>query len=154
MPCKRSPTSPGGSQDRPSVMVTRLHARIADEDGIAVVFAIQIMAIMTLMVAAVLGSTVSLSGTTERDVSSKDALAAALGGLDVARYRLNELQPADNMCVTDRQVATGSSGAAPGECPAYLGDLGNGTTYRYHVTPKLAVGAECGGQTVSQHTGS
>src|SRR5262245_21448993 len=120
-------------------------ARLRDEDGIAIVVAVQIMAVLSLMVAATLASSVSLGGTTERDVSSKDALAASLSGLDVARYRLNELVPSSNMCVTDQAVATGTSGAATGECPAYTGDLGNGTTYRYYVTPTLANGAICGG---------
>ena len=149
MSCQRSPTSFGGSQDAPLALLVRLHARFAREDGIAIVFAVQIMAIMTLMVAAVLGSALSLSSTTERDVSSKDALAAALSGLDVARYRLDQLEPAANMCITNQVVATGTGGAATGECPAFAGDLGNGTGYGYYVTPELVGGATCGGQTVT-----
>lgn len=138
MPCKR-----------PS-----MRARLGSEDGIAVVVAVQVLAVMSLMVAAVMASSVSLHGSTGRDVSSKDALAGALSGLDVARYRLNEVMPADDMCLTTQAVARGTNGAAPGECPAYAGDLGNGTTYGYYVTPALAVGATCGGQTVTAAAGT
>ena len=121
---------------------------LRNEEGIAIVFAIQIVSILTLMVAAVLSSTLSLGGTTERDYNSKTALAAALSGLDVARYRLEEVNPADGMCLTNAAVATGTGGAATGECPAYSGDLGNGTTYTYRVTPAIT-GGTCGGQTVT-----
>src|SRR5688572_12739885 len=118
------------------------------EEGAAVVFAIQVVSILTLMVAATLSATMALSSTTEDDVSGKDALAAALSGLDVARYRLEQVNPADAMCMTDTATATGSGGAAAGECPPYVGDLGNGTSYRYHVTPVIT-GGTCGGQTVT-----
>jgi Tfp pilus assembly protein PilX len=132
MPCKRS-ISP------------------AADDGFAIVFAIQVLAVMTLMVAAAMASTVSLRDTTARDVSSKEALASALSGLDVARYRLEMVDPADNMCLTGTAVATGSGGAATGECPAYSGDLGNGAGYTYTVTPAISSG-RCGGQTITSST--
>ena len=146
--------SAGGSRLDTPTFAVRLRARISGEEGITVIIAVQIMAIMSLMVAAVLASTVSLHGRTNRDVNSKEALAGALSGLDVARYRLNELSPADNMCVTTQPVATGTAGAASGECPAYTGDLGNGTSYGYYVTPALVSGATCGGQTVTVSAGS
>src|SRR6188508_1883406 len=111
-----------------------MRARLGNEDGIAVVVAVQILAVMGLMVAAVMATSASLHGSTGRDVSSKDALAGALSGLDVARYRLNEVMPADDMCLTTQAVARGTNGAAADECPAYAGDLGNGTTYGYYVT--------------------
>jgi hypothetical protein len=111
--------------------------------------AVQVLAALSLLMGAVMASSLALGETTGRDVASKDALAGALAGLDQARYRVNEIGPATNMCVTTGAVATGSSGAAAGECPAWSGDLGNGTTYGYTVTPTLAVGATCGGQTVA-----
>jgi hypothetical protein len=129
-----------------------LRRRAAGEDGIALVFAIQVMSVMTLMMAAVLASGMSLGATTERDYDSKNSLAAALSGLDVARYRLQQVQPASNMCLTTGAVATGSGGAAAGECPAYSGDLGNGTTYGYYATGALVPGATCAGQTISAST--
>ncbi len=106
---------------------------------------------MSLMVSAVMASSVSLNDSTEHDYDSKNALAAALSGLDVARYRLEEVNPADNMCLTTGAVATGSGGAATGECPAATGDLGNGTTYGYYATPAIT-GGTCGGQTVTAST--
>src|ERR1044072_5500801 len=102
--------------------------RLKDESGIAIVFAVQIMSVMALMIAATLGSALSLQGTTDRDLGSKRALEGALSGLDQARYRVNQLGPATNMCVTSQAVATGTTGAAAGECPAYTGGPGNGTT--------------------------
>ncbi len=132
--------------------LTALRRRVIREDGIAIVFAVQILAILSLMVAAVLGSAVSLTGATERDYAGKNALAASLSGLDVARYRLEEVQARQQHVPDHRAVATGTSGAATGECPPYVGDLGNGTTYRYYVTPALAVGGTCAGQTITSST--
>ena len=56
----------------------------------------------------------------------------------MARYRINRLQPEGAKCVTDRQVAPGTGGAAPGECPGFTGTLGNGAGYTYYVTPVVA----------------
>jgi hypothetical protein len=128
-------------------MLRNLGHRVADESGVTIVFAIQVLAITTMMVSTVMASSVGLGNTTERDYDSKSALAASLSGLDVARYRLEQVNPANDKCLTDSAVATGSGGAATGECPAFAGDLGNGTSYGYRVTPALS-GGTCGGQTV------
>ena len=135
-------------------MVHRRPAGLSDEDGIALVIAIQVLAIMVLLATAALGSAISLHGTTARDGASKRALAGAISGLDVARYRLNRIDPIANMCLTDHAVAAGSGGAASGECPAYSGDLGNGNAYGYYVTPELAAGGSCGGKTVTAGSSS
>ena len=127
---------------------TELTRRLAREDGIALVFAIQIMAVLTLLIAATLGSAMSLGNSTARDYDSKNALSAALSGLDVARYRLEQVNPPNGQCLTTGAVAPGSGGAAPGECPAFVGDLGNGTTYGYYVTPAVN-GGTCAGQPVA-----
>src|SRR5258705_12017150 len=92
----------------------RTRAHLGGEDGIALIVAIQILAIMTMLVLGVLGATLSLNNTTKRDYNSKSALAAALSGLDVARYRLTKVVPARASCLTDTTVATGSGGAAAG----------------------------------------
>ena len=57
-------------------MLRNLEQRIADEDGVTIIFAIQVMAIMTMMVSTVMASSVGLGNTTERDYDSKSALAA------------------------------------------------------------------------------
>ena len=132
-------------------MLNRPRARLREEDGIAIVSSIQILSILTLFIVAGLGSSLSLSSTTKHDYEAKNALAAALSGLDVARYRLEQVNPANGLCMTDSAVATGSGGAATGECPAYVGDLGNGTTYGYYVTPAVT-GGTCAGQTVPADT--
>jgi Tfp pilus assembly protein PilX len=124
---------------------------LAGEEGMALVFAIQVLAILTVLIAAVMASSLALNDTTERDYNSKSALAAALSGLDVARYRLAKVNPTDTSCMTSTAVSTGSGGAAAGECPAYAGDLGNGTTYGYYVTPALTSGT-CAGQTITAGT--
>src|SRR4051794_31382281 len=127
----------------------QLRMRLGAEDGLALVYAVQVLAILSLLVGGVMASTLALKDNTGREVNSKRALAAALSGLDVARYRLIKVKPASNMCMTSAAVATGSGGAAAGECPSYNGDLGNGTTYSYYVTPGLATGTSCGGQSVT-----
>jgi hypothetical protein len=96
----------------------------------------------------------SLGSSTKRNFGSKNALAAALSGLDVARYRLEQVEPASNMCLTNGPVAQGSGGAAAGECPAYVGDLGNGTMFGYYVTPALVPGATCAGQAIAASSSS
>ena len=126
----------------------RLPSRAASEDGLAVVIVIQVLAILTLLVAATMGASLSLSSTTERDYNSKRALAGAISGLDVARYRLNKLSPGNSVCVTDRAVAPGTPPAPPGQCPAYEGDLGNGVTYGY-VVERAQPHQTCGGVTIN-----
>src|SRR5688500_6524675 len=131
----------------PAEMLRSLHTRGRREDGIAMVFAIQVLSILTLMIAATMGATLSLQGSTERDFASKRALAAAMSGLDVARYRVNKVSPGNSMCVTDRAVAPGTPPAPPGQCPAFSGDLGNGVTYAYRVGT-APPNSTCAGQSI------
>lgn len=65
-------------------------ARRADqEDGIALVSTIGILGAVTLLVVAVLSSTISVSRQTRRDVNWNAALGAAEAGIQDVLYRLN-----------------------------------------------------------------
>ena len=128
-------------------MTRRLKRRLAGagrEDGITIIIAIEVLAVMLLLVGAVVAGAMQLNSTTKRDTNAKRALAGAEAGLQVARYRLNRITPPNTWCLTDRKAGVGTGGAAAGECPYFSGDLGNGVTYKYWVTD-TAQGAQCGG---------
>ncbi len=120
---------------------------IRDESGVAVALAVSVLAVVLLLVAVVLSASIQANNTASRDTSAKRALGAAEAGMQIARYRLNKVDPAAGMCLTDQPVATGTSGAAPGECPPATAGAGNGATYSYYVTPVLDAGTACGGTT-------
>ncbi len=119
----------------PARSETRARLDASSESGVALVVAIEVMLVLGLLAVAVIAAGSSLGSSTLRDASSTRALATANAGLEIARYRLNRIQPAN--CLTDRSVATGSGGAAAGECPAFSGSMGNGATYKYWVTPPI-----------------
>ena len=110
------------------------------------IVALEVLAVLAMVIGAVFYGAISLSSTTKRDARSKRALAAAEAGLQVARYRVNRLVPSNPSCLTDQAVAPSFS---TGECPSYTGNLGNGVTYTYWVTD-TSQGAECGGTSTGE----
>jgi len=110
------------------------------------IVALEVLAVLAMVIGAVFYGAISLNSTTKRDARSKRALAAAEAGLQVARYRLNRLVPSNPSCLTNQAVAPSFS---TGECPSYTGNLGNGVTYTYWVTD-TSQGAECGGTTTGE----
>ncbi len=66
-----------------------LHRRADREDGVALVATIGILGAVTLLVVAVLSSTINVSRQTRRDVDWNAALGAAEAGIQDVLYRLN-----------------------------------------------------------------
>jgi hypothetical protein len=115
--------------------------RLRDEDGIAVVIALAALTLVSLLNAVVVTGSVSLSNSSERDRSSKRALAAAEGGLAQATFRINRLAPTNGLCVTDAIVTPLTSGL----CPTVTETVADGATFTYRVTPILNLTDTCAG---------
>jgi len=118
--------------------MSRFQAVNRQQDGVAMVVVVCAMAIMSILAAVVLSQSVTFGKQSSNSRDSQRAFAAAEAGLQVARYRLNRLSPADGKCLTASAVDP-----VAGECPAYTGTLGNGATFSYTVTP--AGTTQCGG---------
>jgi Tfp pilus assembly protein PilX len=118
--------------------MSALKRRLAQEDGIAMVIAMATVAICLALGAAVFAASGQLTTSSAKDTNKKRALQAAQAGLTVAMQRLTLISAnpsssfADN-CVTDREVAWSYTT----RCPAQTGQLGNGASYTYYVTPSL-----------------
>ena len=114
--------------------------RLTAQDGVALPAAMGTMLVIGLFVAALFALSIRASDSANVDSNSKRALAAAEAGLQTAIYRMNSIRPAipSNMCLTTGAVAEEISGV---RCPFAPGDLGNGASYEYYVTPELGANA-------------
>jgi hypothetical protein len=111
--------------------------RLSGQEGVALPAAMGMMLVISLFIGAFFALAVRTSDTANQDRNAKRALAAAEAGLQTAIYRLNSIRPVIH---PDACLTTGPVGVAelqPGECPAAPGDLGNGASYEYYVTPEL-----------------
>lgn len=117
------------------------------ESGIALVAVLGVMMILASLgaIAAQQASFFSTRSNYSRD--QQRALAAAEAGVEVARYRVQNLTPGAGQCVTASVVAP----LASGECPSTAAtSLGNGATYSYTVS--TSPNTQCGGPAVSAGT--
>jgi hypothetical protein len=114
--------------------------RLARQDGVALPAAMGVMLVIGLFIAAVFALSIRTSDAANDDRNSKRALAAAEAGLQTAIYRMNSIRPAiqSNMCLTTGAVVEVITGV---QCPFAEGDLGNGASYQYYVTPELEANA-------------
>lgn len=123
-----------------------LHAVLARQDGVAMVAAIAVLAVVLGLSAVLATVSTQLAHTSNEDRGSKRALAAAEAGLQAGTFRASKLAPKDALCVTGVAVepeldpVTGLL-----ECPSFTEELGNGARYTYWVTPALNVGDTCAG---------
>lgn len=110
-----------------------------DERGAAILVVITMVTVgMAVAGVAVVASTNALRGSV-RDESSKDALAAADAGAQIALERQNQVAVNDTFpCVTlsAGSLVAGVAGAG-GWCPEFEGTAGD-ATYRYRVRPPAA----------------
>jgi type II secretory pathway pseudopilin PulG len=117
---------------------------LANQTGIAMPTTTSMLMVVSLLVAAVLASATQLSTSSNRDQDAKRALSAAEAGIQTAVYRLNQIRnPAvgPGMCLTTGPVAPSGT---PAQCPASPAEsVGNGATFRYYVTPRLALSDTC-----------
>lgn len=111
---------------------------VKSQDGVALPVATAMLLVISFLVVAFFAVSMQANDTSVKDRSAKRALAAAEAGLQTAVYRLNQIRPeiAATSCLTTVAVATGSGGAATGECPGQTAQIGNGASYTYYVTPE------------------
>ena len=74
--------------------------RLIDEAGFVLPTAIIVLMIVTVLVGAAITVAMQTSTSTTRDDNTKAALEAAEGGLQVASYRLSQLKPEKEECVS------------------------------------------------------
>ena len=125
----------------------RLIARIRGEQaGAAVAIAMAVLTALLAITGLLLTSAVNVNTTSKNDSDPKRAYAAAEAGTQAALYKLNKLNLSHLLCLTDLGVnPTGT----PLECPSFPAagspaqSLGNGTSYRYTVTPVLSNINDC-----------
>jgi Tfp pilus assembly protein PilX len=106
------------------------------QDGVALPVATGLLLVVSLLVVGFFTLSLRVNDTSVEDRSSKRALAAAEAGLQMAVYRLNQLNASplatrDSSCLTTTWVAL----PIDGQCPGLTEQLGNGAQYTYWVTP-------------------
>jgi Tfp pilus assembly protein PilX len=109
----------------------------SSQEGVALPVATAMLLVISLFVVAFFSVTLQVNETSVDDRSSKRALAAAEAGLQTALYRINQIgtsQP--TQCFTTDWVPL----QGDGQCPGETGQLGNGASYTYYVTPELGTG--------------
>lgn len=125
-------------------------ARLRSDDGFALIVAICALLVISLVMASAVAVGVQTIGSSRRDSYRKAALEAAEAGLQIADYRLNQLDPANansqnSKCVGDAVASPDSTGT----CASSVSTLGNGASYQYWTTPVLSAGATCVGQSLT-----
>jgi len=115
-----------------STLITRLKA----EKGSAIVVAMGAMSVILLLSAVAAGGATQLSGSSQRDRASKQALPATEAGIRQATYKLNNLAPA----ATDCPAGFTASGTL---CTKHE-EAGNGVAYDYWMT-KVITSGQCAG---------
>jgi Tfp pilus assembly protein PilX len=110
----------------------RLNLR--SESGAALPVAAGMLGVISILVVGFFSVGLRVNDTSVEDRSSKRALAAAEAGLQMAVYRLNQLNQTAattgaGSCLTDTWV-----GPTAGQCPGLTESLGNGAEYTYYVT--------------------
>jgi Tfp pilus assembly protein PilX len=110
------------------------------QDGVALPVASGMLMVLSILVVGFFTVAMQANTSSIEDRSAKRALAAAEAGLQTAVYRLNALsqtsQANTENCLTTNWAAVETNG----ECPAATGQLGNGATYTYYVSPATAAG--------------
>ena len=111
---------------------------LRSQDGVALPVASGMLLVIAILVVGFFSVSLRVNDTSVEDRSSKRALAAAEAGLQMAVYRLNQLNGTDES-IREVSCLTGTTTPAwvlptAGECPAITESIGNGGQYTYHVT--------------------
>ncbi|MFI4993512.1 MAG: hypothetical protein ACHQCH_07850 [Solirubrobacterales bacterium] len=120
--------------------------RLAGEAGFVLPSAIIVLFILTLLTGAAIAVAVQTSTSTTRDNNVKAELAAAEAGLQVASYRLSQLNPGETQCINGSEAVTASCNNSPES-------LGNSATFQYWTTLPLKAGEKCAGRTIATESG-
>jgi hypothetical protein len=127
----------------------RLRALARGEQGMALPFALFAMISGLALAGAAVAATIDVQRGAHRDNSSKDAIAAADAGANIARARqqhyafiLNEKNPCLKLGTAGKLEKAGSELVGGQQwCPPISGSVGDGASYTYRVSP---VGLKCG----------
>jgi Tfp pilus assembly protein PilX len=111
---------------------------LKNEDGVAMPVMTWMLVVVSLLVTGFFTVSLQLSDTTNKDRSSKRALAAAEAGLQTAVYRLNNLAVPEAQCLVGQTAQPTVPGAGQNCNPSAPEDLGSGATFQYYVTPTFA----------------
>lgn len=134
---------------------TVIRSRLSAEHGSALLIALMVMIVVAGLAAAAVTAAVQTNRTTDNDAFYKAASEAAEAGLQVATYRLNELNlqgtQGNSDCVGDVVEGPGTSYPLPsnGLCQSSTYTMGNGSQYAYYMSPVLTAGATCVGLTIT-----
>jgi len=109
---------------------------LRSERGIALPAAAGMMLVVSLLVIAFFAVSLRINDTSVDDRSSKRALAAAEAGLQMAVYRLNQLNTTAQANTTRCLTTTWVNEVSSGRCPGQTDVIGNGAQYTYYVTPE------------------
>lgn len=120
-------------------------ARLGAQDGIAMVAALAVLMVVSVLLAAAVTVGVQTVASARTDANQKSALEAAEAGLQIASYRLNMLVPDAAHCVGDAVAGPDTTGT----CASSTYTLGNGSSYRYWTTPAMSSTDSCVGVTLS-----
>lgn len=111
---------------------------LRSEDGVALPVASGMLMVVSILVVGFFGVSMRVNDTSVDSRSSKRALAAAEAGLQMAVYRLNQLNQTasanSGSCLTTGWVPT----PLGTECTGLTESLGNGAQYTYWVTQQGA----------------
>jgi Tfp pilus assembly protein PilX len=129
---------------------TTSRRRQSGEAGFILPTAMIVLLILTALTAAAVTVATQTSGSTARDANSKAAFEAAEAGLQVAAYRLNELEPEETKCINESAVISPTSELCK---QATAESIGNEATFQYTTTPALAAGKKCAGSTIVAKSG-
>ena len=116
-----------------------VRGRLGAETGVALPVAMAVLLLVSILVAAIAATAMQSNDNANRDRDSKRALSAAEAGLQTAVYRLNNVKPPADKCLTNVAVDP-----VAGECPGRTESIGNGAEFTYYVTPIMGLGAVCG----------
>jgi Tfp pilus assembly protein PilX len=127
------------------------------EAGFAMPTAVIILFITTLLLAAAVKVASQTSTSTTRDSNVKAEIEAADGGLQVATYRLSQLEPKSTQCINGAEALTATTVAeAEAKCKSAVESLGNNATFQYWTSLPLPqkAGEKCAGETVVTKVGT
>ena len=133
--------------------LANLKRRLAADGGFALIVAMFVLLILSVLVATAIAVASQTSTSTTRDTNSKAALEAAEAGLQVARLSADQARTGGSHCITGETTPTTPTLPATGEKIYCTGSskepLGNGATFQYWTSTALKAGIPCGGATAA-----
>jgi len=119
-------------------LISTFIRRLRAESGSAIVVAMGAMSVILLLSAVAASSSTQLSGSSQRDRASKQALPATEAGIRQSTYKLNNLPRDVNGCPVGFASAESNTLCTKAE------NAGNGVQYSYWMTKAISSGT-CAG---------